>query len=366
MPDHGPHPPRAGESHDHPADRWLAGQLDACDTVDLPIRSLLPADSPRQSGTDDRHADLLAEIAGRLPPILVHGPTMRIIDGMHRVRAAQASGARTIIARVYNGSEIDAFVIAVKMNISHGLPLGRPDRVTAAQRIITSHPDWSNRMIASATGLAPGTVGQIRKRSSDQSDQLDARIGRDGRSRPLDGAAGRRLAGRLLVEQPAASLRSIARAAGVSASTVLDVRRRVSAGEDPVSPRQRDARGGRDMPRAGAVPRSRPLRRPVPPPAQDPAHTLSTLRRDPALRFRDDGRSLLRWLDAHVGGMAQSGDMVQIVPEHLVRTVADLARSHAETWVRFAHDLEVRVVRTQLPPGSAGEPTVAGYESHNG
>ncbi|MDT7715083.1 MAG: hypothetical protein QOH09_1075 [Pseudonocardiales bacterium] len=37
-----------------------------------------------------------------------------------------------------------------------------------AARIVGSHPHWSCRMIAEATGLAVGTVAEIRKRSTEQ------------------------------------------------------------------------------------------------------------------------------------------------------------------------------------------------------
>ncbi|MTD55584.1 ParB/RepB/Spo0J family partition protein [Amycolatopsis pithecellobii] len=321
-----------------PADHWLTAQLGSCPLTRLPIDALLPADSPRQGGTSHSHAELLAEVEGTLPPIVVHGPTMRVVDGMHRVRAAQARGQRDIAAKVYDGTERDAFVIAVKLNVQHGLPLGRAERVAAAERIVDSHPDWSNRMIASATGLSPSTVAQIRKRSSDSIDQLDARRGQDGRVRPLNSAAGRLLAGKLLAERPEASLRAVAREAGVSPSTVQDVRQRLRAGEHPLRDRQRIGTGG-----AGAV-RPEPSRELQPQFVSDPVGRLADLKNDPALRFRDTGRVLLRWLDVHIGGMAHWDDIVHKVPEHLVGTVADLARSHAQAWSRFAEHLERRAI----------------------
>lgn len=67
---------------------------------DLPrkvaVGSLLPADSPRLNGIDEDHARALAETGQVLPPILVHGSSMRIIDGMHRARAAQIRGHETM------------------------------------------------------------------------------------------------------------------------------------------------------------------------------------------------------------------------------------------------------------------------------
>lgn len=59
-----------------------AAVLDQLPVIVLPLSSLVPAHSPRQAGVDAAHARVLAEVpAGRLPPILVHLRTSRIIDG---------------------------------------------------------------------------------------------------------------------------------------------------------------------------------------------------------------------------------------------------------------------------------------------
>jgi hypothetical protein len=83
-------------------------------------------------------------------------------------------------------------------------------------------------------GLAAKTVAAIRKSSSEEAPQSNARIGRDGRVRPLDSGVGRRRAADLLTQQPDASLRDVARAAGISPATVLDVRKRLGRGQSPV------------------------------------------------------------------------------------------------------------------------------------
>src|SRR5947199_10633529 len=62
--------------------------------VPLPVSSLLPGDSPRVAGENPEHVQLLAA-ARNLPPILVHRSTMRVIDGMHRLRAARLRGDET-------------------------------------------------------------------------------------------------------------------------------------------------------------------------------------------------------------------------------------------------------------------------------
>ncbi|MEE3922534.1 ParB/RepB/Spo0J family partition protein [Micromonospora sp. BRA006-A] len=119
----------------------------------LPIACLRAADSPRLAGEDDLHAQTLAETDAPLPPILVHRGTMRVIDGMHRLRAAVLRGETQIAARLFDGTVEAAFVLAVQANVTHGLPLSLADREAAAQRILRSHPHWSDRAVATAAGL---------------------------------------------------------------------------------------------------------------------------------------------------------------------------------------------------------------------
>jgi hypothetical protein len=107
------------------------------------VESLLPADPPRSGRVDEVHAALLAETDPGLPPIVVHRPTMRVIDGMHRLHAAARKGQREIAVRFFDGSEAEAFVLAVELNISHGLPLSLADRKAAAGRILAAHAGWA-------------------------------------------------------------------------------------------------------------------------------------------------------------------------------------------------------------------------------
>ncbi|GGS44975.1 ParB/RepB/Spo0J family partition protein [Actinokineospora fastidiosa] len=307
--------------------------------VKVPVKTLLDADSPRLAGIDESHAQLLAALHTSLPPIIAHRDTMRVIDGMHRLRAAIIRGDDAIEARFFEGSEKDAFVVAVEANVGHGLPLTMSDRMAAAKRIVRTHPEWSDRAIATASGVAAKVVAAMRCASADIP-HLHTRIGRDGRVRPLDSAAGRRLAGDLLRENPQASLREIVRAANISLGTARDVRERLRRGEDPVLPRQRDARDRR--------------RRPAPEPkvigsvndgdrgrvAGDMVSVLRRLRTDPSLRFSEDGRFLLRLLDVHAIDADTWKRLTDNTPPHCLRTVAELAEGCADVWRRFADQLK--------------------------
>lgn len=308
--------------------------------VTVPIRSLLPADSPRLGGLDAEHARTLAQIDTELPPILVRRSTMRVIDGMHRLRAAELRGQTTIGVQFFDGSEEDAFLIAVEANIAHGLPLTIAERRAAAARIIRSRPDLSDRSIAITSGLAARTVASIRRSAGGNAARLPARLGRDGRVRPLSAAEGRRLAGAMLVDEPELSLRKIAKRAGISVGTARDVRERVRRGEDPTLPGQRGRNAAEETPQNG---------RPVPlPPRQrteniDPAAILENLRRDPALRYTEKGRSVLRWLAMRAVRTADWVEIVDHIPPHCAIVVARAARAVAAAWIDFANALERRI-----------------------
>ncbi|MFE3073980.1 ParB/RepB/Spo0J family partition protein [Streptomyces sp. NPDC059247] len=128
----------------------------------VPVASLLPADSPRLLGLDEGHARALAESGTEFEPILVHRDTGRVVDGMHRLRAAVLRGEHRITVRHVDGASSDLFIQSVRANTGHGLPLTPGDRRAAVLRILTTHPHWSDRAIAAVTGVSPKTVGVVR------------------------------------------------------------------------------------------------------------------------------------------------------------------------------------------------------------
>ncbi|MFI1252789.1 ParB N-terminal domain-containing protein [Streptomyces netropsis] len=310
---------------------------DRCLTAVVPLDALLPADSPRVAGEDLHHVHMLAKLDVRLPPIIVHRSTMRVVDGMHRLRAARLRGEDRIAVRFFEGSEADAFVYGVRLNTLQGLPLSPADRTAAAERIIGTHPQWSDRLIASATGLAASTVASLRRRSSAGSAQLSARTGRDGRVRPLNAAEGRRRAVALITAKPHASLREIADVAGIAVGTARDVRQRLRLGEDPVPKKLREAES-RTAADATVALRATPVASSSV--ATGGEQPLPNLRRDPSLRFTEGGRALLQLLSAHAMGGDRWQRLVESVPAHRTAMVAQAARNCAEAWQRFALELE--------------------------
>jgi hypothetical protein len=82
--------------------------LESDEPVMVSVGMLLPADSPRLDGENPDHIRLLAEATGPPPPILAHRPTMRVIDGMHRLRAAMLRGDTEIAVVFFDGTDVEA------------------------------------------------------------------------------------------------------------------------------------------------------------------------------------------------------------------------------------------------------------------
>jgi hypothetical protein len=317
------------------------GELGVTGVEDVQVvacASLIPGDTPRLEGENLEHVEALAEVQTSWPPVLANRGTMRVIDGMHRLLAAHLRGEQTIRVRFFDGDEDEAFIAAVRANVAHGLPLTLADRRAAALRIIGSQSQRSDRWIGDATGLAPGTVSAIRRRAGTAGAYSPARIGRDGRVRPLSSAEGRLRAQEEITENPGASLRQIAKAAGISASTAKDVRDRLLSGDDPVPANQqrrdrpasvvgpslngRDQRAGRDA-------------------RKDLAWSLQQLAKDPSVRYTDSGRELMRRLSHHASGPDPMVlGLIDKMPPHCGYIIADIARGCAEKWTELAAGLE--------------------------
>jgi ParB-like chromosome segregation protein Spo0J len=314
-------------------------QVDLQPVVEVEVDSLSAGHSPRTTGENLEHVETLAAAQSPLPPIIVHRPTMRVIDGMHRLRAAKIRGQEKIAVRFFDGDEAEAFVLAVQSNIAHGLPLTLADRKRAAERIIALHPQWSDRRIASVAGIAAGTVVEIRKRTGETATKGLARIGKDGRVRPINGTEGRRLAYELIIEDPTLSLRQIARSAGISPETARDVRNRLRRGEDPLLKGRTKALVGHGQPaswRPGLVRNVAPTKTPP----QRPAAVVERLKADPALRFNENGSDLLRLLNIHTIRTEDWNKIIDSVPSHCRGIVAQLARDCAEVWAELAMRIE--------------------------
>ncbi len=313
------------------------------DITTVPINSLLLGESPRLTRENSEYVHTLAQMDGAFPPILVHRQTMRVIDGTHRLRAAALRQQEHIEVRFFDGDESLIFPIAVEANIRRGLPLSLAERRAAAARIISMHQHWADRVIAAVAGLSPKTVAVIRRRTAMQLHHPTVRLGRDGRLRPVDATAGRRIASELISSQPHASLRQIARAAGISPATARDVRQRMERDGGFAPPTGRATPG--DPGRTGSGSASGALAGPFGNATmveRDSAATILRMKRDPSLRFTDMGRELLRWLDLHAVRQGELERFVRSIPPHWVNALAGLAKECAGQWTEFARQLEER------------------------
>lgn len=206
--------------------------------------------------------------------------------------------------------------------------LPHADRCAAASRLVRSDPHLSDRAIAASTGLSAKTVANIRARRSARDRQQPARLGLDGRSRPVDPAARRRLASSYLARHPHATLREVARVAGISPGTARDVRARLGRGDDPVPARLRSDEQAVVVvrqPRAPQVVRGAALR---------------MLRNDPAVRYVSGGRRLLQMF---YGPDKEWQQLVDSMPPHCMVLIAAAAQDCIRSWQAVADHVEKRM-----------------------
>lgn len=339
---------------------------DSAEAIDrLPVRhlrlsELAPGFFVRAGGTDPAHVQMLLEAAtsAELPAILVQASNSRIVDGMHRYEAARLRGDETIAVRLIDCSNRDAFILAVKANTWHGLPLSRADRMAGARQIVEWHADWSDRAIGMATGLSAKTIAGIRRQSSEEAHPSGKRLGRDGKRRPIAAADGRRRAAEYLAARPDAPLREIAREADIALATAQDVRARVRRGIDPIATRtgRVEAAGNGSRHGAAALPSAdwRAARPGTPgtpgsaaaPRTADPAQSWPALCpklvNDPSLKYSDGGRAFVSWMLTHVVDAREWQKFVETVPGHWLQHLSQIAGRVGQEWLDFAEELHRR------------------------
>jgi ParB-like nuclease domain len=282
----------------------------------------------RMGPVDSDHVLALAEVPDRWPPIVVRAETMTVLDGAHRVAAAQHLGATTIQALLLECGDDEALIEAVRRNVEHGLPLSLKERRGAARRLLEMAPARSDRAIASICALDHKTVGRLRRedrRSDGRTAQPPVRIGRDDRARPVDVSTLRDRIAAALRNSPGASLRTIARQVEASPETVRDVRARLARGDGP----------GPD--RLPAAPLTRPEAKVLPREVVEWPHWMA----DSACRSSHDAAEFAAWLDD--GRLSlEWRRFVTTVPLSRVYEVSDQARAYAAAWRDFADAIERR------------------------
>ncbi len=102
------------------------------------------------------------------PPITVamRGQSAVLIDGWHRYEAAAQLGLEYITCKVIDTPpEGDYFRLAFELNATHGKPLTQSDRKAYASKLLSAHPEYSDREIGRRTGLHHETIGALRLQS---------------------------------------------------------------------------------------------------------------------------------------------------------------------------------------------------------
>ena len=305
---------------------------------ELPISHLRLGEGVRTGGLDEPHIELLMESVDSWPPIVVWGDDLVVVDGCHRVEAARRLGRYSVVATRFLGSPEEAFIEAVRRNVSHGLPLSVADRRRAARRVLARNPEWSDRRIASICGLSDKTVGRLRRASSGLIIGVERRVGRDGKVRPVQSGQVRERVKQALADNPGGSLRAIAAVAGASPETVRSVRASLRDGE-PL--------GFGGGPAEAAAPKREILSRTVlsvltrcEEPA-DPMERCSDWVSDRALTASCDGTRFVQWF-ASTEVSDEWHDFVWTVPLGRIYEVVDEARRRAAAWTSFASLLESR------------------------
>jgi len=286
--------------------------------VHVAVADLRPGLSPR-SALDHDHVATLAEAHGAWPPILVQRATLRIVDGHHRVAAAEHLGLRTVEATYFDGNDDEAELYAIRCNVRHGLPLTLADRKRAARTLLVRHPTWSDRAIADVCGLAAKTVARLRSSlgglDRERHDRAAvSRLGRDGRVRPVPSAERRHVLVEALSSDPGASLRTIANRVGVSPETVRRMRHRLRIDLD----RDHDHDRG-------------------PTQWQDDTACASTA----------EGLDFAAWFDRHAVDLDECLAHAGQVPLSRVYEVIDETRRRIAAWERFTDELAARARRAR-------------------
>lgn len=299
--------------------------------VSVPVCHIRLGPSPRH-GNSFKQIAALAELAGEWEPIVVHRSSMMVVDGHHRLAAARRLGHDEIRVLFFDGTDAEARVEAVRLNVRHGVPLSLAERAAAARQVLGFFPTWSDRQLGEVCALSPRTVSRIRAELASPLNELaeqspvrvEKRLGKDGRQYPRAAATLRNEIKRVLQEDEGASLRSVAARTGASPETVRAVRRSLAAAVEDTEEKP--------LPAPVMVP-SLPRR------ADHSARWLE----DSACSSTPEGRTFAQWLEDHRVDDGSLYAMADAVPLSRIYEVIDEAHRRATFWSAFAAALQCRV-----------------------
>lgn len=117
-------------------------------------------------------AEDVADLAGALedaPAVLVACPGRRLLDGHHRVAAARHRGDEDVDVTWWHGDPADMFLVALRRNAAL-VPVTPQERQVAAEVLLQTRAEMSDRWVARACGISPSTVGKLRRRLTPDAD----------------------------------------------------------------------------------------------------------------------------------------------------------------------------------------------------
>jgi hypothetical protein len=123
-----------------------------------------------------------------LPPIdlIQNGETYWLVDGFHRLSAAQKLGFETIAAQVTKGNREAAIRAAIRANIAHGLRRSSADKRRAVQMafglMTETKANWTDTTIAEMAGVSSMMVGNVRKELYPETKEKTERTTPSGRT----------------------------------------------------------------------------------------------------------------------------------------------------------------------------------------
>jgi ParB-like chromosome segregation protein Spo0J len=292
--------------------------------------------SPRHGVLNEDHIVRLVATPEAWPPLVVQRSTMRVVDGNHRLAAARRLGLVSLPVTFLDAGDDDAVVEAIRLNAHHGLPLTLAERRDAARELLRLHPFWSDRSIAKAAGLSAGTVSQLRSAIL-----LQGSAGK-GWEKTKDGMKPARrtgLDGRSRPVDPLLTRSLVAQEVEADWSASL----RTIAARTGVSPetvrsvrRSLISASGEHETCSDSVPTE-----------VDPstAH-LPPLRTDPAFLSTEEGKQFLKWFFSRDIDLAEARKLADTVPLGRVYDVIDEAQARAAAWSSFACYLRERISKS--------------------
>lgn len=115
--------------------------------------------------TIDGYAEAMRD-GVKFPPIIVFydGTNYLLVDGFHRVSAAQIAGLKALPVDLRQGTLRDAILFSTGVNATHGLPRTSSDKRRAIERLLRDDEwgKWSDREIARRVGVHHSTVSSVR------------------------------------------------------------------------------------------------------------------------------------------------------------------------------------------------------------